>query len=125
SMRLVEVGRALEQLRPGLAAERIPVDLSGMSGADHPIDVGGGRLERRADGDAMVMGRNNRPAHALSKAGLGCPAACFKGLQPLEQRLTDQRVAEVDPGAVAALGTEEIARQDDLRVALGLEALEF
>ena len=126
AMLLVEVGGAVEQPRPRLPAERIPILLRGVAGADHPVDLGGASLRtpsrpsiRRSCGDS------DRPALAFSKRRLGGPAAAFERLQPLEQRLAHQRIGQVDTGAVAALGAEHVARQDDLRIALGLERVEL
>ena len=124
-MFLVKVGGPLQQLRPGFTAQRIPANLCGMRGADHAIDLGGSCLERRSDSDSVIMGRNDRPAVALSNARLCSPAARFEDLQPFEQRLAHQRVAEVDAGAVAAHGAEELAGQNDLGVALGLKCFEL
>src|SRR5438105_14190280 len=100
-MRLVEVGRALEQFRAGFTPKRIPVEMGCLPGADHLIDLRGRRFERRADGDSMVMGGHNRPALALSEAGFRGPAAGFKGFQSLEQWLANQWVTKVNPGTVA------------------------
>src|SRR6478736_6103087 len=96
-----------------------------MSGAGHLIDVGRTSFERGPDSDAMVLGRDNRPADALSFARLRGPTAGLERFQPLEQRLAHQWVAEVNAGAVAALCSEEFARQDDLRVSLRLQTLKL
>ena len=124
-MLLVEVGGAVEQLRPRLAAKRVPADLRGVTGAGHPVDLGGSRLEHGSDRDAVVLRRHDRPALTLSKARLGRPAAALECLQPLEQRLANQRIGQVDARAVAAVGAEHIARKDDLRIALGLKRVEL
>src|SRR5437868_6616333 len=46
-MRLVEVGRALEQFCAGFTPKRIPVEMGCLPGADHLIDLRGRRFERR------------------------------------------------------------------------------
>ena len=48
-MLLVEIGGAVEQPSAGLAAERVPILLRGVAGANHPVDFGGGRFEYGAD----------------------------------------------------------------------------
>src|SRR6478609_8872168 len=115
-MLLVEIGRTLEQPRSSFAAKRIPADLRSMSSPSHPIDIRFRRLERRSDRDPMVVRRDDRPSFALSKARFRGPAARFEPLQSLEQWLAHQRIAEVDPVAVAALVAEELGGQNDLRV---------
>src|SRR5204863_7185425 len=109
-MRLVEVSRTFEQPRSRLPARRIPADLCRVSGAGHAINLRGRRFERRSDSDPMVMRRHDRPALAPPNARLGSPLARFARLEPLEQWLAHQWVAKVDPGAVAALSPEEVAR---------------
>ena len=57
--------------------------------------------------------------------GFAVQVRAFERFQPIEQRLAHQRVAEVDAGAIAALRTEELRRQDDLRVPLRLQRLQL
>src|SRR5258705_135456 len=38
---LIEIGGAVEQLRAGFAAERVPADLGGLASAGHAVDFGG------------------------------------------------------------------------------------
>ena len=86
-VRLIEVGRPLEHFRPSFAAKRIPADLRGIRGSNHPIDLGSCRLEGRPYRDPMIVGRYDRPALALPNARFRDPAARFERLQSLEQRL--------------------------------------
>src|SRR5690348_5740080 len=124
-MLLVEVGSPLQKLCALLSTEGVPGNLCGMPGANHPVHVIDGRLERGSDGYPVVMGRYDRPRLTLSEARLRRPGPGFERFQACEQRLAHQWVAKVDSGAVATLGTEEVCRQDDLGVALGCKRLQL
>ena len=69
SMRFVEVSRAFEQPGARFAAERIPIDLRRMAGADHAIDVCGACFDDFADDDPVVERCGNRLALTLRSQG--------------------------------------------------------
>jgi hypothetical protein len=55
----------------------------------------------------------------------GPPASAFQRLQTLNERITNERVGEVDAGAVVAVGPEDLPRQHDGGIALRLQLLEL
>ncbi len=80
-MLLVEVSRAFEQPRAGLAAERVPPNLRRVARANHPVDFGGAGFVHCADLDAPIVRRGNRPRLALAEGRLRAPATVLERLE--------------------------------------------
>ena len=116
---LEQVGRLVQQHRPRLAAERIPRLLRTGGGANRDDRL---RLRSpRSPGRRLRYGRTARrpacPRPTAERRRCG-PQPRFQRIQPPEQRLAHQRIAQVEPRAILAPRAEDRIGQRDRRIAL-------
>ena len=118
-MRLEQVRRFLEQERTPLTPEGVPARLDFARAGDRILDLVRQRIAPRPDLVVQIVRLVDRGDLALlvaHESGLRVPVLLVERLEPFEQRLAHQRIGEVDPGAVPAIG-EDILGQRDIGIA--------
>src|SRR5258708_20047503 len=118
SVLFVKVGSPTEQPRPGFSAERIPIDLCQMASLDHAVHILAARLKHRSNLDPSVMRRSDGPRGANPKRRFCGPFPRRKVLHPVKHGIALQRIGEIEPRTVAAIFAKNVARQNDLGIAL-------
>ena len=119
SVLLEQIRRLFQQERTALAPESVPARLDLERAGDRILDLVRQRIAPRADFVVQIVRLVDRGDLALfvaHESGLGVPVLLFERFQTLQERFAHQRIGEVDPGAVHAVG-EDILRQRDVGIA--------
>ncbi len=119
-----DIRRFFKQQRALLAAQCVPAGLHRLRNPDRLIDLFGQRVAPCADLDGEIVRLGDRRDFALlileQEGRFGMPAVAAQFVEPLDQRFAYQWIAQIDAGAVDAVG-EDIAGQRDVGIALGLD----
>ncbi len=122
-MFLEQIRCRFEQERALLATKAIPAGLDRFGAADRFLDLEIERVAPRADLGSQIVRLVDRRAFAFRarhECWFGNPVAFLECGEPFLQRLEHERIAEIDPGRVLAVG-KDVGRQRNVRITVGIE----